>query len=68
MGPDQQLFAVAVGPGTSLETGTAQRLFRLPSPWWDVSRDGGRVLTGLPVSDSQPPFTVVLNRVREFGR
>ena len=55
---DGPLMSVTVTRGVP---GVARRLFNLPGSGWDISPDGMRILTGVPLDGAAGPFTVTLN-------
>ena len=54
-------MSVAVATADALRPGVPQSLFTLTGLKWDATSDGDRFLVGVPVEQSVPPFTVVLN-------
>ncbi len=65
---DGTLMSIAVGAGASLQPGSPQPLFRLASYRWDVASDGNSFLVSVPVEQTVPPFTVVLNWTAEWKK
>jgi len=63
----EEMMAVEVRAGTSLEFGTPRRLFKLPpipnTNYWyyDVAPDGNRFLVTYPVGTQNEPLALVLN-------
>ncbi len=67
VGGDDELMAVDVRVGTSIELGAPRQLFKLPpipntSYWfYDVSADGAKFLVLYPVVTTQAPLALILN-------
>ena len=75
MGQGQTVMSVEVTTSPALGLSLAKPLFLLPPGvfQWDLSSDGKRFLTAIPVAntDSSSPITVVMNwdaALREQGR
>jgi serine/threonine protein kinase len=68
--PDRAVMAAAVPPGTTLQPGVPERLFRFQNTWQgDPVGDGRKFLFGVPAEHPAPqPFTVVLNWQAELKR